>query len=47
MFGAPFILPTDNGREFSNKIMLNFLADVTRNEAGAWKAERFSMSRIE
>jgi len=45
MFGAPFILQSDNGRQFANKIIQN-LADVARNEARAWKAETFSISRI-
>ena len=41
MFGAPFILQSDNGREFANKIIQNLADNVARNEARAWKAETF------
>ena len=46
MFGAPFILHSDNGREFANKIITKYVWYVARNEARAWKAETFSKSRI-
>jgi len=38
MFGAPFILQSDNGREFVNKLIQN-LADM-------WPGMTFSKSRI-
>jgi hypothetical protein len=46
MFGAPFILQTDNGREFANKIIEN-LADMWSGmKLVHGKPKTFSKSRI-
>jgi len=46
MFGAPFILQSDNGQEFGNKIIKKLGWFVAMNEVRAWKAETFSKSTI-
>ena len=45
MFGAPFILQRDNGREFANKIIQN-LADMWPGMKLVHGKPRFSKSRI-